>query len=307
MALATWKVALLLAASPLTAACVANGTPEYSDTGESSDTSAIVHGRLSGESEDAVLDLWLKDGGGWATCTGSLIAPNVVLTAYHCVAREAPNGDDRCPVISSGNAVYTEHSAIYGDHLEPANIYVSLSRQRSTAAGAKFVAHGREIVDDATRLLCSHDIALVMLDQPITTVEPMKIRGTSVLKGELLSAIGWGDLNDNGAAVKDRMHRAGIRVLALQGEIFKHTRQDGAELVEAAYQGEFVTGTATCHGDSGGPMLDGNGEIVGVASRGSSTGGCVDVLKTFTDVSAHLTLIDRALELAGAVSITAKR
>ena len=302
MANAGWTLIALMMSSSLTAACVAGGGAEPTADGaaaSASDTAAIVHGTPSGASEDAVLDLWLKDGGGWATCTGSLIAPNVVLTAYHCVAREvAAKGDDRCPVIASGNAIYTEHSAIYADHLEPSNIYISLARERSTAAGAKFVARGSEIIDDASRLLCSHDIAVILLDQPITTVQPLKLRGSSVQKGEMLSAVGWGDLDDNGAPVKERTHRAGIKVLALQGEIYKYMRQDGKELVEAAYQGEFVTGTATCHGDSGGPMLDAHGEIVGVASRGSSTGGCVDVLKTFTDVSAHRDLIGHALEVA---------
>ena len=302
--LVTWRVLAVVISLPLAVGCVANGTgePEAQSSEESvDDYSDIVTGTPSTDvREDAVVDLWLQDNGGWATCTGSLIAPNVVLTAYHCVAREMATGDARCPSITSGDSVYTEHSAIYEDHLAAKDIFVSLSRERGSASDMKFVAHGSEIVDNAARVLCSNDIAVVVLDRPITTVAPLKIRGTAAQKGEKLAAIGWGKLDDNGAAKKERTRREGIKVLALEGEIYRHTRQDGAKLVEAAYAGEFITGTATCHGDSGGPLLDSQHDIVGVASRGSSTGGCVDVLKTFTDVSHHIDLIQQGLDVGAA-------
>ena len=173
------RILAVVLVAPLGVVCVATAATDSvgqgSQTGDTALTS-IIHGAESGASEDAVLDIWLKDNGGWATCTGSLIAPNVVLTAYHCVARETPSGDERCPAIASGDAVYTEHSAIYADHLPAQNIYVSQSRERGSAADAKFVARGAEILDDATRVLCSHDIAVVLLDQPITNVRPLKIR-----------------------------------------------------------------------------------------------------------------------------------
>src|SRR5207302_702613 len=47
---------------------------------------SIQGGTLDGSGHPAVVAIMINVGNGLAICSGSLIAPNLVLTAHHCVA-----------------------------------------------------------------------------------------------------------------------------------------------------------------------------------------------------------------------------
>jgi MYXO-CTERM domain-containing protein len=52
--------------------------------------------------------------------------------------------------------------------------------------------------------------------------------------------------------------------------------------------GEFVSGTAFCHGDSGGAALDQNGRLVGIVSRTGAGGSCEAGPDIYTAVASHM-------------------
>src|SRR5580765_843532 len=66
-------------------------------TGDPVDTNeAIVHGALDGARHPAVVALVIRDPRAIELCTGSLVAPDVVLTARHCVS-ELKSDAVSCP------------------------------------------------------------------------------------------------------------------------------------------------------------------------------------------------------------------
>src|SRR5688572_20576766 len=65
--------------------CARGPIEEHSPTGRS--RSAIIAGKTSPASQDFVVMLAMRPGGKLeGVCSGTLVAPNVVLTALHCVS-----------------------------------------------------------------------------------------------------------------------------------------------------------------------------------------------------------------------------
>ncbi len=277
----------------LTAALVI-GCGSTADDGPGS-TSDIVRGTPSDAADDAIVQLSMQKAEGdiVATCSGSLVAPNVVLTAYHCVGIESST-PTICPAVrGKGYAVANQVAGYTGELVDPSQVFVSTERTR-VSAYLRPAARGVAIVVGDMPHLCSHDIALIVLDKPITGIQPLPMRWTSPLAGEKLTAIGWGR-DETGARPTVRMRRSGIPVLGVAGEVVQLDPKDTAT-VYAVSPGEFITPGVACSGDSGGPILDIGGQILGVTSRGSEGGSECGAVSTFTDVAAHILLVKRALD-----------
>lgn len=276
------------------AACSVSAGP---DTGSSSQP--VINGKNSDASQNAVVlivhyDKSSRDGG-IEECTGTMLAPNLVLTARHCVARtdEGAMCDTDGKPIGGAGRVY--------ESFDPTNLYVFVGERRPDF-GPKVKADGvgAKIVDDGSKTLCNHDIALIELAAPIEGAPIAKIRlDGPPAKGETITSVGWGvtQLTSDPAV---RQQRTGVAIIEV-GAANSRTNREAAP-------NEFVVGESICSGDSGGPALASTtGAILGVVSRGGNgkqptndpSSTCIKSTNLYTQVLPWADMIRSAYEEVG--------
>src|SRR5262249_48392235 len=74
--------------------------------------------------------------------------------------------------------------------------------------------------------------------------------------------------------------------------------KNGTKIPTDVPVGEIATGESTCYGDSGGPILDAQGNVVGLTSRGLID-SCLDAPSIYSDVASHYAMIAKAAADAG--------
>ncbi len=272
-------------------ACSTGGAEVSVAAGEGS--SAIIRGASSDATQNAVVLLVMIDRGegGIGQCTGTMLAPNLVLTARHCVSATQ----------DGGLACKADGTPIAGGRIskdkKPEDIYVVVGTQRPSRPEAN--GQGAKLfVNEATHL-CNNDIALVLLKEPIKDVPIAPIRlDAPAVKGELVTAVGWG-VTDKTPNTPTRQQRAGIEVQGVGGDPRQQTGPS-----------EFSVGESICSGDSGGPAIaETSGAIVGVVSRGGNgtaptrnpASSCVgaNASNIYTGVAGFKEMILAAYEEAG--------
>ncbi|MDB5214284.1 MAG: hypothetical protein JWO86_2211 [Myxococcaceae bacterium] len=215
-------------------------------------------------------------------CSGALVAPNLIVTARHCVSRavtatpscdargRSHNGDHLAEDVDpSSIAIYT------GAHVRP-DVDVPVARAVRT-------------LHPTGQVLCDADVAFLVLDRPIANAAVLTMRLHSPVEtGDVIMPVGFGGGVQNVVGLK--VARAKSTILATGPSANAAT---GAVLGPR----EFEVDRATCRGDSGGPAIDVmTGEIVGIVSRGgscSATGNHV-----YTRVDAYKRLAQAAFTAA---------
>ncbi len=210
-------------------------------------------------------------GGADNLCTGALIAPNLVVTARHCVAQASGCG------------------SFGADFDKDAFLIVAAQDLAApkTAAHVLEVDEVRVTEDDA---VCGNDIALLILTENAlaSVATPMSVRHRAApIEDESYTAVGYGDTRDD--------TEQPFLMRALDGQSVRCVGEDCSR--NAVRDREFFGGDGLCNGDSGGPAIDGQGRVFGVASR-ILRGNCSETI--YTDLSAYSEFLVDGAEAAAA-------
>ena len=184
---------------------------------------------------------WM-DGEPWIGCSGTLIAPDVFLTAAHCVAWVSPSGMDASDLWvsfdtapKSGTAVLLPVSAYHYDPL-----------------------YGHDASD-------AHDIAVVLLAEPVEGITPAalppaglldQMKDEKTLKDQVFVAVGYGTVRDDKTQGPHSLYWEGMRRFVEQS--YNAHTQSWLKLSMNPSTGDG----GTCYGDSGGPHFLGETNMV---------------------------------------------
>lgn len=274
------------------------GTPTSPPTGVV--RSAIIAGSASPEVHDAVVVLAHEEASGaWQfTCTATLIAPNLLVTARHCLSViDSPN------VACDGSGKQVAGGSLGADRV-PGAFAVYMGPTRPASGKSKSAARGKRIVHDGSTTLCGHDLAFLVLDRDVSKTAILPVRlDRAPAPGESVVAVGYG-IDRAGVNPEVRQERAvPVRLVGP----FAGTNED-----PPVAPGDFLVGESFCQGDSGGPALARSSDaVVGVATRvgkGSTTKGgndCVagssgdPVYAFYTQIAAFSPVAKQAFAAAG--------
>jgi MYXO-CTERM domain-containing protein len=253
------------------------------NTDSSGDT--IYAGQIDddGNGNPSVVSIKIGTSPSFELCTGALIAPNLVLTARHCMSKVLKDSISCDAAGESGNGDQV------GDDDDLAIIQI-FSGAHPVFLN-KPVAKASQLVHPAGAILCNQDIALIVLDTAVPNVPTLKVRvARGVDADEVVRAVGFGQ-NDQSVPIGTRLRKDGLHVLAVGEGMSKSQTPLGSH--------EFELGKSICQGDSGGPAIsEKTGAVVGVVSRG---GDCSDDFgHIYTMTGAFQPLLAQAFDAAGA-------
>jgi hypothetical protein len=227
------------------------------DDGTIANSTMAIRGGENDTTSTAVVGIGQLGNGGASICTGSLIAPNVVLTARHCVS-------DPAALAQGVTCMEDGYPDVYG----PSNFYVTTKATMGYMVSA-YHRTAKVIVPDGGKNICGNDVAILILRDPIDAEEAVPLVPAiddDLAVGEQYTAIGYGVTSDtSGQGSGTRRRREGLEVVCIGDECTGWTSVQTSE-----WQGN----AGVCQGDSGGPAIDSAGRVVGVVSRGLA--GCSD-------------------------------
>lgn len=276
---------LLFALFPAMVLVACGGSNDGSGASASDDD--IIGGvEARGHALDAVgyIHMTRGDGQPGGGCSGTLIAPSLVLTAKHCVLSDLENPSSPTFLAIGGKIEFR----------------IGYDARLSTRDVAASDVHVCELASGGTAGL-GCDVAVLRLREPVTDVTPIPVATTALgaeLVGQTFTGVGYGT-QDARSTISGTRRMASLQLQATTGPGLHAafpTYEEFASFVDraegagfAASMGDYyrarydlrlldgyeaqlggAAGNAqVCHGDSGGPLLkvvDGKLAVFGVAS-----------------------------------------
>lgn len=185
-------------------------------------------------------------------CTASLVAPDRVLTAAHCVCDDVDRTD-----CNTRAAFILRDVLRKDDPRTPAN-------EDRTRGDVLILASTRVHPLYGVHGWLRHDYAVLVLDRVATSlayVTPMVVDSRRPRVGERHTLVGYGPSSASGGGCSSEYGTK--RGAAIELDL---VADEGGGSIVLAY---FHNTIFTCPGDSGGPAINAAGRIVGVASSGN--------------------------------------
>ena len=231
---------------PLLLVVAASGCGTASVSEPLEQTPDTIAGGTLDETDAGVFQIFTQFDDAVSACTASLISPNVLLTARHCISRGNTEN------VVCGRSPFSA----------PVDGSDTVATNATKPSSKSTFYHGADIrVPSDGSDLCGFDMALIILEAPVPASQatPLVPRiDLPVQSGEPYRAVGYG-LDEGGKSTPGRMVRGDLEVACLPAEC--------PRIGVAAT--EFLGETGVCSGDSGGPAIDEEGKVIGVVSRGS--------------------------------------